>query len=225
MINAFNIVTDNPINKFGLGGYYPLNGNSMDFSGNGFNSTSAASISYSEAVFSSGATFNGTSSNISISDQTQFEGSGNSLSVFAWVNLTDFASDAAPHIASKWGTTTGWRLVPRAADILVTLGNTNITKGTGVATGTPVFIGFTYDNVNCVIYQNGVSAGTIQNVGTKTMANTLGLMFGKRNNGNDGYLKGTIDDISVWQRVLTRAEIGILYSGNTQGFRQPIIPY
>lgn len=202
------------ISTLNLSGYYKMNSDVTDSSGNAINGTTVGSPTYSTGKYGNAISLNGTSQYVTTADNVKFEGSGGSISVFAWVNITDFASDANPHIAAKWGTTTGWRLVPRAGDILVTLAGTNTGRGTGVATGSFQHIGFTFDNNNLKIYQNGAQVGTTAVIGAKTLANTETMYIGRRNNGADGYLKGLMDEVSVWQRVLSDSEISTMYNSS-----------
>lgn len=218
IINPFRFsitaCTGSVINTTNLTAYYKFNSNTDDTSSSAQNGTLFGGPTYVSGKFNNALHTTGTTQQgMSATTNTAFEGSGGTISVFCWVKVTDYI-EGAPHAVNKWnGSSSGWRIVPRAADILVTLGNTNITKGTGVASGsTWVQIGFTYDNTNCVIYQNGVSAGTIQNVGAKTLSSTNNFFVARASNTNAGYFKGDIDDVSVWKRVLGKQEILDLYN-------------
>jgi hypothetical protein len=193
-----------------LSAYYNFDDNVNDSSGNALNGT-ATDITYSAGKYDNAANLNGTTSFVSVADNALLEGSSGNISVFGWIKITDYASDTAQHLASKWATTTGWRLVARPGDILITLGSTNIGRGTGVPTGDWVHIGFTYNGSTCKVYQNGVQVGTDASA-TATLANTQQMHIGKRSNGSDGFVKGQLDDVNVWQRVLTATEVSNLYN-------------
>ena len=83
----------------------------------------------------------------------------------------------------------------------------------------------TYDGLNVFIYVNGslVGSGTIPNLNT-TGSN---FYFGIRPSLVYGYFPGKLDDIGIWNRVLTQQEITALYNGcqlsiNTQPTNQNI---
>ena len=217
IINPFRFsitaCTGSVINTTNLTAYYKFNDNANDTSSSGVNGTLFGNASYVAGKFGNALHTTGTTQQgMSAATNTAFEGSGGTISAFGWVKVTDY-TEAAPHAFNKWnGASGGWRIVPRAADILVTLGNTNITKGSGVATGSWVHIGFTYDNTNVVIYQNGVSAGTITAAAGKTLTSTNNFFVGRASNTNASYFKGDIDDVSIWKRVLGKQEVLDLYN-------------
>jgi len=196
-----------------LAAYYKFDANSNDSSGNGLNGTNFNSPTYTSGKYDNALTLNGTSQYVSVADSALLEGSSGNISVFGWINITDFASDGNQHLASKFTASNGWRLVVRSFDILVTIGGTNVGRGSGVPTGTWTHIGFTKTGTTCKIYQNGSQVGADATVGT-TLANAEAMTIGRRNNGADGYVKGQIDDVSVWQRVLTPTEISDLYNSS-----------
>jgi hypothetical protein len=200
------------ISTTNLAAYYKFDNNVNDSSVNALNGT-ATDITYSAGKYDNAANLNGTTSFVSVADNALLEGSSGNISVFGWIKITDYASDTAQHLASKWATTTGWRLVARPGDILITLGSTNIGRGTGVPTGDWVHIGFTYNGSTCKVYQNGVQVGTDASA-TATLANTQQMHIGKRSNGSDGFVKGQLDDVNVWQRVLTATEVSNLYNSS-----------
>lgn len=213
---AGGVCSGDTISTTSLGAYYKFENNANDSSGNGLNGTETGSPTYTTGKYGNAISLNGSSQYVTVTDNTLLEGSGGNISVFGWVNLTDYASDANPHMAAKWNAafTQGWRIVPRATDILVSIGNTSTSRGTGVATGSWVHIGFTYNNNTLKIYQNGSQIGTDAALGVKTLSNSDAMNIGKRSTATDGYVKGLVDDVSVWQRVLTPTEVSDLYNSS-----------
>lgn len=211
-MNKLNVIpcSGEVISLTGLQAYYKMNGNVIDSSGNGLNGTSVGTPTYTTGKYGDAISLNGTSQYVTVPDSTLLEGSSGNISVFGWINITDFSSDGNQHLISKYTSFNGWRLVARSSDILVTVGGVNITRGSGVATGTWSHIGFTKTGTTLKVYQNGVQIGSDATVGT-TLANSEAMYIGRRNDGVDGFVKGLIDDCSVWNRVLTPTEIGNLY--------------
>lgn len=210
------ICVGSPIDLSSLAAYYKFNSNSLDSSGNALDGTNFGSPTYTSGKFGDAISLDGTSQYVSVPDSTLLEGSVGNISVFGWVNLTDYTSDGNPHLASKWnaGFSLGWRVLMRSTDILVSIANVSTSRGTGVATGSWAHIGFTFNNSLLKVYQNGVQVGTDANLGARTLANTDAMNIGKRSTATDGYLKGLVDDISVWRRVLTSTEIATLYASS-----------
>jgi hypothetical protein len=68
----------------------------------------------------------------------------------------------------------------------------------------------TYDGFNVKIYVNGILIG----VGTNSNWNTIGsqFYFGARPSMTNSFFPGSLDDIGIWNRVLTQCEIQDLYT-------------
>jgi hypothetical protein len=69
-----------------------------------------------------------------------------------------------------------------------------------------IFITVVFNGVSVKLYKNGVLSQTITRIGTVTSTNHF--LVGYSQNG--GYYAGGIDDIAVYNQVLTDAEIGQL---------------
>ena len=197
------------ISTTSLGAYYKLDGNVTDSGPNGLNGTAVGSPTYAAGKYDDAISLNGSSQYVTVPDSAFLEGSGGDISVFIWVNPTSYVGTM--HAISKWTATNGWRIAPRSFDILVTIGGTNVGRGSGVPTGEWTLIGFTKTGTTCKVYQNGAQVGTDASVGT-ALSNTQLMNIGKRSNANEDYFNGLLDDASVWQRVLTPAEISDLYN-------------
>ncbi len=68
-----------------------------------------------------------------------------------------------------------------------------------------------YNNQTMEFYKNGVSVGTVSNTYTGTNTASLPFYIGSAI-GPSGYIMGSIDDVGIWNRVLTPAEINQLYT-------------
>jgi hypothetical protein len=222
LINPFIYATSaggcsgNIISLLNLGGYYKMDGDSSDSSGNSFNGTDT-DMSYGasdvNSNFGDGADFNGTSSFIDCGSHNEFEGSANTITVACWINSPNFAGPT--HIAScRSSASDGWRFYMDGSNLAGTIAGTNNSVSATYATGITYHVAMTYDGSNLVEYWlDGVSQGTAA-VGSKSLATTGNLRIG-RNHANNGYWNGQIDDFSIWQRKLTDAEIGDLAAGGS----------
>ena len=69
-----------------------------------------------------------------------------------------------------------------------------------------------YNNQSMQLYKNGVSIGTTSNTYTSTLQSALPFYIG-REISSAGYISASIDDVGIWDRTLTSAEVSQLYSG------------
>jgi hypothetical protein len=69
----------------------------------------------------------------------------------------------------------------------------------------------TFQSGSMTLYINGVQAATATYPHTGAVQTTLPLWFGRGVGG--GFFAGSLDDLGIWNRVLTPAEIGSLYAG------------
>jgi hypothetical protein len=69
----------------------------------------------------------------------------------------------------------------------------------------------TFQSGSMTLYINGVQAATATYPHTGAVQTTLPLWLGRGVGG--GYFAGSLDDLGIWNRVLTPAEIGSLYAG------------
>jgi hypothetical protein len=69
----------------------------------------------------------------------------------------------------------------------------------------------TYDGNTARIYKNGI-LDTETNIGLKALSSDANLMIGSRYFNE--YFKGSLDDIGIWNRVLTIEEINYLSSNS-----------
>jgi hypothetical protein len=209
LINPYiaKVCTGSPISTTSLGAYYKFNGNATDSSGNGLNATTFNIVTYVPGKYQTGINFNSTFLQYAtVPDSAFLEGSGGNISVFFWINIRN-----AGHAISKESGSTGYRVFPRPGlDWLVTVGGVNISRGVG-ATNVWYHHGFTYNNSIVKIYENGVQLGADQNIGSVTLSNTETMNIGRQLSGIS-YLDGTMDEVNIWQRVLTPTEITNLYN-------------
>ena len=80
----------------------------------------------------------------------------------------------------------------------------------------------THDGTAPLIYVDGVEGTTFTNSSDKTWwvpdfsgIDNFSLGFERRNNGLHNYFNGNIDELSVWSRALTAAEISTLHNSGT----------
>ena len=200
----------------GLTAYFTLEGNSTDATGNGHSGTDT-SISYSSSYgkISQGATFNGTSSYISIPSYTF----GSSWTISCWVNQS--SGDTGEVIARDESSgSRGFGLYADSTGFSIGAFNTS---GTYYDTGVYSITHQTTWVHVVAIYESGVNLRIIVNNNTPRTIAVSGdsrdadaITIGRRNYpGSNIYYTGYIDEVGFWNRALTTDEITSLYNGGT----------
>jgi hypothetical protein len=110
-----------------------------------------------------------------------------------------------------------------------------VTETTVMPKGQWIHVAFTADGTNMNIYRNGVPSATPVAYGgalncnvfrnASGIANTMGIGVKLQTNGlpytsNAGYWQGSMDDLAIWTRALTPAEIYSIYAAGEAG--QPL---
>ncbi|TDO83715.1 putative secreted protein (Por secretion system target) [Flavobacterium chryseum] len=206
----------------GLVAYYPFNGNANDTSGNGANGTvSGASLTSDRFGNSNTAySFNGVSSYIdAVIPNIPKNNAARTIS--GWFKTNDAFSDPNKYDATIFNYGTLAKL-QRLSLSIYQKGYLNLITGTtsssddyyinnfDYSNNDWYFFTITYDGTKLSIYVNG------NYVDQKAVnLNTVGNIFriGQRISGdsvNEGF-KGTIDDVAIWNRVLTPEEISAMY--------------
>ena len=210
--------------KDGLVGYWPFNGNANDESGNGNHGTvnGATLTSDRNGVANSAYSFDGVDDYIVTSNFLEVnENFTISLWVFNNHNLisnlicdanTDGGNDFLLNIettrigirADKSGKTLNYE-----NNSPIELMNLNIIKKW-------VNIIWKMENGNSYIYLNDKLIFNTNEKGSNLNYHENGISFGARKvwNNFDNFLKGSLDDISIYNRALSDQEITALYTGN-----------
>jgi hypothetical protein len=210
----------------GLVSYYSLQGNSNDAAGGGNNGTDTA-ITYStgNGKISQGAGFDGSTSYIGLGDPANLHNAN--LSTSFWFNSTNTTgyqsilckgnSAAVPWVAPY--ATLLIRLDWPVNNIEVGLSNAstytpnNWSSAPIATTGVWYHLVFTYDGTSGILYINGTSQGSL------TYSTTLSYNTQAWNIGADTSnappvenFAGAIDELGIWNRALTSAEVTSLYN-------------
>ena len=185
-----------------------------DLSGNGLNGT-MSNISYTSPYF----TYNGTSSNISVADNSLLEPNGGDWSVEFWVNHSVITGASRVLIAKTDGGNPGdWGYGLRTSNI----SNTFMEIGNGTNSTTSPFstlsINTWYQVVGVwtnvatntlVLYINGVSIGTIFHSFASVKNTTSPLYIGSFGDGSvfGQWLNGRMGVVRMYNKSLTGSEI------------------
>lgn len=184
-----------------------------DSSGSANNGTAVNATRTTTGRFGGALSFNGTSSIVNVPDADSLDAT-TAVTTMAWVNST---------------TNTGWRSVimkenPARTDLAYALYGSTTTRGPGgwivsgtafstraaerttrLTNGTWTHIAMTYDGTTIRLYVNGTQAATRATTGA-IAATTGGLKIGGNSLWGE-YFAGQIDEVRVYNRALSAAEV------------------
>lgn len=208
----------------GLKAYYPFNGNANDASGNANNGTVNGATLTTDRFGSpnSAYSFDGVSNYINIANNI-LPTTSTSLTVSLWFLSSDndgslISDRSGAGNTSKYGIGTGGTNLGSGCEN----GNCSGTCGQYITTIAPS--GTTWNNAVlvkdmalnvCKIYLNGVLAATRNNFCYTNFSSPTAIGRGNSFYTPDGYVNGKIDDVGIWNRALTEAEITTMYNGVT----------
>jgi hypothetical protein len=201
---------------------WEFEGNANDTKGvNNGTLQSGAATAYDSARGENALNLDGTDDYVSVGT---FDVTGSGLTIVGWIKSDSFVSQS--RIISKatsdqeqdhyWMfgvyNSGGMKLRFR----LKTGGTTTtLIAGSGELTAGPwIHVAAVYDGSNMILYKDGGEVGRVAKTGTISTNASTAVNIG-RNPVAGYYFRGSIDDLAIYQRGLTPAEIQSLYSGST----------
>jgi len=182
---------------------------------NGTASTNTSNLSEAAKV-GDGFDLDGSAENVSV---TETGITADSMSIQAWVQPDDTAANP---IVSKRTSGNCYQLAANASNepyFIVWSGGAagSVTDtGNAMATdGTFYHLVGTYDGSDVRLYVNGSEVGTGDSFTGNINDTTTAIKFGTDSPGGSNYFNGTIDEIGLWNRGLTSAEVTSLYNGDS----------
>lgn len=217
----------------GLVGYWPFCGNANDESGNDKHGTvMGATLTIDRnGVSNSAYSFNGTSDYISIPDSFLISKIF-TISFYAYstgIGQRNILSDgSSSYSGSDFLLAFNGEQLRIRADKNAPLNyeNNSPTNLQNLQlTNNWVYVTWVMDTLNSKIFLNGALQATINVVGSNVNFHNLRSIFGAREVwGNpDNFFQGKLDDIAMWNRVLSAQEIASLYTNSTAPCNPPIV--
>jgi hypothetical protein len=242
-VHAFGpnpVNSNNPVNTSNLLTWYQFEGNGLDSSGNGYHLTQSGSNlvyipgQYGDALWLNNPTSGGGSGNTYFTNSTV----GNSVGIAPPVTYT-FWINVAKAVTGSWqptvfligGANNGFFVNINSGNLLIagiTTVNTAIQSviggGSGVTLTTGVWYHFaaTYNGTTCTTYLNGVSVGTP--VSATGNIRSGGLAIGDSGGSTTYGWAGAIDDVRIYSRILSVAEINTLYTATASNLPSFVTP-
>ncbi len=217
----------------GLIAYYPFNGNAKDMTGNGHDGTPQSAVLTTDRFGNANAAylFNGQTSSILVKDKADLRLNQTDFTINAWVQLDRYDASHGSSLLIKrgsgsqngWGTSVTGYASQYTSVKKVGSAFFNVSGG-----GDPFAVGNNLIAIDkwCMItvvynltaktvslYIDGVLDNVTHNITSPNGNTNADLFIGSDNNiGTSGYhIKGKIDDIGFYNRMLSTAEINRIY--------------
>ncbi|MBU6320949.1 four helix bundle protein [Patescibacteria group bacterium] len=218
-----------PPNNLGLVGYWPFDEGSgstaYDRSGFGNNGTLVNSPAWTVGKLGGALSFNGTNQ-YTTTGTTSFPTGSSARSVFAWIYVAGSTGNEQDVFSYGNGGTTvqASNFGMQASGLKLFFsswgsGSATFNSSLSVTTGTWHFVGYTLTSSGtATLYLDGTSAqATGMSVGTVIPAVSDASVIGSGPNGQESgrYFDGKIDDVRIYNRALSAADVARLYQLGT----------
>ncbi|MCC8425273.1 LamG domain-containing protein [Mucilaginibacter sp. UR6-11] len=207
-------------NPTGLLAYWSFDGNANDVSGNGNNGTAynVTSTTDRNGVSGNAYAFNGTSSYVTVPDNVALRLNNTDYTLNAWVRVNSYGSSGMQMIAKRSSTATGygWSLTTSGYDFFGPGGGTTSSTGTTFVSASAtnwhmITVTYQYSTGTLTHYVDGVAAGSYSSgFPTPSATTTDPLVIGRDNIGPNYFFNGAIDDVRIYNKLLTTTEITAL---------------
>jgi len=220
------------IDDANLKAYYRLE-NVNDATANAYNLTNNGTTPFNAAKFNNGADFGASNSTKYLSTTSNLGIDGGNISIVAWINFTTLPGLGVESAFTGHGSSTnniGNRLFMdnsagvytfRARRTKFGVSNIDSTRVFTPSTGIWYHVAYVYDGSNVLLYFNGVAQTPTAVSGNGTSGGTAGFAIGTTPDSY-GKMSGLADDVAVFNRALTAAEVLSIYDGSaakpTSGF-------
>ena len=188
----------------GLVAHYPFNGNADDVSGNGYHGTVSGALPATDRFGNANGAYSFDGVNDIITTNQEKFAVDNKVSVSLWVNSNTIGLQYFM-MCSDFGVSTKTNEV----DLAISLPNTNSASG-AIVNGEWYHFAGTYDGTYIRAYVNGQFASETYHPGNIYDPHRT-LKFGTFGDGVD-YWAGMLDDVRIYNRILSDAEVQMLYS-------------
>ncbi len=201
----------------GLVGYWGFDGNAQDYSGNGNHGTvnGATLTADKNGVANKAYNFDGVNDYIQVNNSSSLQGL-TSISAFIWININSWYNGYFPVLHKSNGSQHGKYafLLNTGGGIAHLVPYENGFNYSPWSLNTWIHIGYTIGSGKTNFYVNGQTISSASTGVFPVSSNeTLPLIFGMDKPGLTEYTNGKLDDIAIYNRVLTQQEITALYTG------------
>ncbi len=214
----------------GLVAFYPFNGNAFDESGNGNHGVNYGATLTTNRFGLTNKAFYFNSNYIEVANSASLRSPVTSMTIAFWTNISQWDQNSAGFLAKSNTSAFGQygAIANNDPYIQFDLGGKYVRLTRYLATNRWYFVCLRWDGQEVKLYLNETLYDSASFTGTVTPDN-FPLILGKHTSGGVRYLNGKLDDVRIYNRALTNAEILRLYNeGNLdvkvvpQGFYDPV---
>jgi hypothetical protein len=188
----------------GLVAYYPLNSNANDESGNGYHGVEHGEVSYAVGKIGLAANFSG-NGYILTPELADFD--DNKISIAAWVYFQTIPFDINQIIEAHTASGEIFLESIDQSSITFCINDTRIASSR-IPIGEWTHLIAVFDGAFQKVYINGKLDAKI--ISTEQLNITTGFAIGRDYEANFQYLNGKIDDMHIYNRALSEAQIRVL---------------
>ena len=213
MYDSAPFVTELGITTEGLVAYYPFNGNANDESSNGYHGTVyGATLTTDRNGYSNSAySFESINDYISVSDSYTDLKIIPPLTISVWVYFRNITNNSMIlHKGDAIYRYYKMQVINGKLDVNCEGYSARATSTDNIITGTWYNFVFVHDDLNIMLYINGVLDASVSSTSTGTYSSSQPLLFS--NSDPSTFIDGIIDDSRFYNRVLTELEIQALYN-------------
>lgn len=215
----------------GLVAFYPFNGNTFDESGNGNHGVNYGATLTTNRFGLMNKAFYFNSNYIEVPNSASLRSPVTSMTIAFWTNISQWDQNSAGFLAKSNTSSYGQygAIANNDPYIQFDLGGQYVRIPRYLATNRWYFVCLRWDGQEIKLYLNETLYDSASFTGTVAPDN-FPLILGKHTSGGVRYLNGKLDDVRIYNRALTDAEILRLYNeGNLdvkvvpQGFYDPVM--
>ncbi len=209
----------------GLIAQYKLDGNVLDSSGNNLNGTIVGNPAFAPGIAGQALTFDGTGDYVDCTNNVKWDAITDKLTVSVWFRVDVFDTTYQP-IVTKGDSS--WRIARNSEtnNLQWRCNGPNpafrINGTVNVNDGEWHHAAGTYDGANAWLYMDGKLDGTMATAGV-IAKNTQRVFLGANSEQTGRLWKGAIDEVRIYNRALTEAEVRYL-ADQTPGDGQLYVP-
>ena len=200
----------------GLVAWYPLDGNAQDYSGNSYSLTANAGFPTVAGKFGTAYSSDGSTQYLSGATGSQTNLTA-SLTLSGWVNLNN---TGVTHMIMRYGSYY-WQYSLDVSTNSVQfhystpgLLNSNIQLSATISLNAWHFVLLTYDGATVTAYLDGISIGTASVSGPLISVASGTMLVNSQNTYAQQLSSSFLDDLRIYNRVLSSSEITSLYRGS-----------
>lgn len=166
-----------------------------------------------------------------VADDTALRLTSGDYTLSAWVNAADADGSFQTIISKRMFSVGGWILRKYSGNkvsyVLEQSGDPKIQGSINLQSDRWYHIAVTYKAASTtgILYCDGVVDGSNAALPSPTSSTTYQLEIGRDRDGGDDYWRGKIDDVRVWNRCLTQAEVRGLMHEKLTGQELGLLAY